>query len=641
MSSAASSPDVKFGVDTGGTFTDVVARQEDGSIRVHKLLSTPLDPSAAIAAGVLHIHPSGEAEVVHGTTVATNAVLERRGAKVVLVTTAGFEDLLALGRQARPFLYALEPVVPAPLVPRSSCVGVRERVAFDGLVVTELEADTIESVVERVASLEPEAVAVCFLHAYANADHEVMLGRALREALAEVHVTLSSELVPEIREFERASTTALNAYVGPVMSRYFSSLRERLPDASLEILQSSGGRATLDEAAAVPVQTVLSGPAGGVVGALSAARDEGIDQIVTFDMGGTSTDVCLCRGTPPMRYGGAMGDIPLLLPVIDIHTVGAGGGSIARRDLGGALRVGPRSAGASPGPACYGEGGADPTVTDAHVALGHIPAHRFLGGEMLLDVQAASEVVARLAAELGLETDECARGILDVADAAMVRAIKVVSIEKGHDPRDFTLVAFGGAGGLHACRVAGALGMRTVLVPANPGLLSAWGMLHAPRLRFYAQTVVCSPDHPRIEEAREDLARRAAADFDGPWEADFRYDMRYLGQSFEVTVAHPGREAFEAAHQNLYGTVDPERAIEVVTLRLRASMPSVRKAPATVSTASEGRLVVGPSERSELRPGDRIVGPATLFEYSGTTLVPDGWEGRVTSHGHLLLEAVP
>ena len=636
----------RFGVDTGGTFTDVVARDDTGHLFVHKLLSTSDDPSRAIADGVSAISGVVAAEIVHGTTVATNALLERNGCHVVFVTTAGFEHLLELRRQNRPDLYALHVEVPAPLT--TDTFGVHERVLADGSVLTELTAAEVERTVAEIRERAPDAVAICLLHAYANDSHEARLAAAIAAKCPGVHVTASSALVRELREYERASTTVVNAYVGPTMSDYIGALEQRLPDSSIEVLQSSGGRMSLAEARRAPVHTALSGPAGGVVGAFAAAQELGHDRIITFDMGGTSTDVSLCDGEPTLVYEASIADVPLRIPTLDIETVGAGGGSIAWIDAGGALRVGPRSAGANPGPAAYGRGGEGATVTDAHVVLGSLRPEAFLGGEMSLDVDAARTAVQRVAGELALDVEETARGILDIADANMVRAIKVICARHGRDPRDFALVAFGGAGGLHACRLADLLGIETVVVPANPGVLSASGMLHAPRTTLDAETVVAPLTDDFVASACDSLLARATSDGDRRFVAGLRYQR----QSFEIDVpvndrdAAALRAAFDAEHEARFGYADPDAPVELVTLRLTLTQPQEEREllvpeqpkPHTPHTTLDIDLGHGLTpttviRRADLRDG---AGPIVVTEYSGTTLVPHGW--TATDHDHLVLQ---
>ena len=668
----------QIGVDTGGTFTDIIKKSAEGRLSVHKLLSTPSDPSEAIGAGVAALlEPKEAIEVVHGTTVATNALLERRGAKVAFVTTAGFEDLLWMGRQARPYLYALQVEVEAPLVEPGFSFGVRERISSKGEVLERLEPREIDRVIEAVAEAEVEAVVICLLHSYANGSHEEILSRAFRSRGAgRWHVTASREVTSTFREYERGSTAAVNGYVGPVMARYLQKLKERLAGARrLEVMQSHGGRTDAEHAARLPVHTVLSGPAGGVVGALEAAREVGIDKIISFDMGGTSTDVSLADGAVTITEEGKIGSLPLQVPVIDIYTVGAGGGSLARIDAGGALRVGPESAGAAPGPVAYGRGGTEPTVTDAHVALGSLPARRFLGGEMVLEREAAHKAIEVLAARLGMDWRATAAGILSVADAAMARAIKVISLERGYDPRDYALVAFGGAGGLHGCRLAENLQLKRVLIPRFPGLLSAVGMLRADARRLYSRSVLWPLQEVLkgggTEELRRVLAElesQAREEMKGEEDEDeselflkWTGSFRYQGQSFSLAleldwgsgkaVLEDPKDRFEAEHEKLYGYRAQGRGIELVDLRLeiRRCVGGWAKEPAPAECVREDipdrfeeiDLGGGPErvrvvERREIAEGARFSGPAVITEYSGTTVVLKGWEVQQIS-SHLLL----
>ncbi len=631
-----------------------------------KLLSTPEDPSRAIGEGVLSVVGDGEVcgEVIHGTTVATNALLERRGAKVALVTTAGFEDLLVLARQTRPELYALRVEVAEPLVERALCFGVRERVGYDGGVRVPLSEEEVQRVVEEVARSGADAVVICLLHSYANGDHEERLAAAFRGRPEGWHVTASREVTATFREYERASTAAINGYVGPVMARYFERLQERLKEVPrIEVLQSHGGRGTLKEVAALPVHTALSGPAGGVVGALKSAEEAGFSRVITFDMGGTSTDVSLAEGEPTLTRSAKIGGLPLQVPVVDLFTVGAGGGSEAYRDAGGALKVGPRSAGAEPGPVAYGRGGAVPTVTDAHVVLGTLVADRFLGGEMTLDEEGAREAVEELAASLGMSWRALARGILDVADAAMARAIKVVSLERGYDPREYALVAFGGAGGLHGCRLAEQLEMSTVIVPRAPGVLSAMGMIRAPGRRLMEQTLLqrleeCLEESEALRERLKRWEEEAGAALGEAPTLRWTAGLRYVGQTHavEVDVDWGGeveewgdpRGVFEAEHQRLFGYVAAEVPVEVVDLRLMASgaPPAFQSQSWTLRGGGEEEvrridMGEGPREtpvvpRESLEEGERRSGPAVITEYSGTTVVLPGWIAEVR-RGHLVL----
>jgi N-methylhydantoinase A len=595
------------GVDTGGTFTDVVG--EDGS--VCKLPSTPRDPAQAVLEGVKRV---GGSELVHSTTVATNALLERRGGPVVLFTTRGFEDVLEIGRQARPHLYALHPQKSPILV--SKVIGVDERMNADGTILRPL-------VLEDWDVGDACSIAVCFLHSYANPLHEQKLAEHLRSK--GLPISLSSEVLPVHREYERTSTTVADAFVRPVMAPY---LRQIAAVPKVDILQSNGGALSNEEAADCPVRTVLSGPAAGVVGALEIARRAGVKELVTLDMGGTSTDVALvvggeCATTDEARVAGLV----IQLPMLSIHTVGAGGGSIARRDEGGALKVGPQSAGADPGPACYGKGGTQPTVTDANLLLGRLSPQHFPGG---LDRARAREAVGDLDAE----------GICAVADMIMARAIKAVSVERGVDPRAFTLVPFGGAGGMHACGVARELGMTRILLPPSPGLLCAYGALVADVIRERVVTLLSS-DFARIPEARAHLER----ELDG--EVHTVAHLRYRGQSFDLAVSLEGdlAENFHRVHEQRYGFSLRDREIEVVTLRARGIRrgKSVEppQSPREAGDSEIGKIVSRWDGRDHDTPihsrarVQEVEGPALIVEYSATTYLPP--LARAKAEGDCLL----
>ncbi len=647
------SSDVKFslfGVDTGGTFTDVVRRDSNGIISLHKLLSTPSDPSRAIVEGIRFFGDDTNIRLIHGSTVATNALLERRGAKVLLVVSAGFEDLLFLRRQNRPQLYTQNPDLPAPLVGHTDTCGVNERVLHDGVVLLPLVTTEVAALVDRAKDYE--AVAVCLLNAYTNPLHEQVIKTALRAAHPNLHISVSHEVLNEFREYERTSTTAINAYVGPVMTRYLQALATELAPAPVDVIQSNGGRYDLSAAAEFPVNTILSGPAGGVVGAWSVAQELGFDQIIGFDMGGTSTDVSLCDGGMSWTNESSIEGVPIRVPVLDIHTVGAGGGSIAWRDEGGALRVGPRSAGATPGPACYGQGGTHPTVTDANLFLGRIPAGARLAGQMTLDREAATQAVSLGAAEFGISPVDFAKGLIDVANASMVRAIKVISVERGKDPRGFKLVSFGGAGGLHACALADDLGIGTVIVPEMPGLLSAYGMLKAPALRTSSQTVLVTlgDDHLALQQIVQRLHLDVESQLPESQVESFA-ECRYVGQSFELRMPWLESSAdlaasFHTLHEKSYGYV-MDRPIEVVNVRVVATaaapleaflVPTLPDEPETKNTAvfdheTEIRII----PRQNLKQGESDRGPMVIVEFSSTTLVPKGWSVTVAK-GHLLLE---
>jgi len=653
---------MRIGIDTGGTFTDSVFLGE-GAGRVHKVASTPGNPLQAILQGLGELCPDGwhGAAVVHGTTVGTNAFLTRQGARVALVTTRGFEDVLFIGRQTRRQLFDLAPSRPPELLPRDRVVGATERLSADGSVLAPLSSGEIERVVREVAALKPEAVAVCLLHSYANAAHEEKLATAL-ESLG-VPLSISSRVLPEFREFERTSATVINAYLAPVLARYLDNWRQELPETPLFIQQSNGGFLPARLAAAWGLATVLSGPAGGVSGAWKLGQFLGINQLLTFDMGGTSTDVALAAGELPFTSEYVLDDYPLGLPVLDIHTVGAGGGSIAYRDRGGALRVGPQSAGADPGPVCYGRG-SEVTVTDAQLYLGRLLPQCFLGGRMPLEVSATRRAVTGLARDFGVSPEELALGIIRVANSHMAKALAQVSLERGHDPRDFTLVCFGGAGGLHVCQVARELGIRRVLLPAQAGVLSALGMALAGLRRDFTRTLLWhGPQLARepVRQAYEELAAEALAEMalDGLAPQTIRLSgeaqLRYLGQTYtlKVPLGPNFLEEFHARHRRVYGHHFPDRPVELVLLRLHClapepplHLPALEPAFPAASQAvprqtevylPDGQAAVPVYYRPELPPDFACRGPALITEDFATTLLLPGFEARGAA-GHLIVE---
>ncbi len=657
-----------LGVDVGGTFTDAVLAS-GGRLVTAKAPTTPDDQSQGVMSAVgLALERAGAsaadvAAFAHGMTVATNALLEGRGARTVLVATEGFEDVVELGRQARADLYRLCAARPAPLVPSERRVGARERCDPDG--VRHALGDP-SALVDEVAALEPEAVAVVLLHAYAHPQHERAIGAALAEALPDVHVSLSHDVVGTFREYERAATTEVDAALSPLLRRYLERLLERADDAGLpepRIMQSSGGLAVASLAARHAAFTVLSGPAGGAAAAALVARRSGREDLVCFDMGGTSCDVCVVeRGVVRETAGREIGGRPLALAMVDIHTVGAGGGSVAWRDPGGALRVGPRSAGAIPGPACYGRGGEEPTVTDANLLLGRLAADAPLAGGVALDRAAAQRAVAALADELGLELLACAEGIVRVANAEMVRALRVMTVEQGIDPRRFALLAFGGAGPLHAAAIADDLGMTTILCPRASGVLSALGLAAADRRANEQRTVLLAGDaltDGALADAGGELARVAQATLgsqaDGETQFEVAYDARYRGQAHELTVrdlrdagVRSVRAAFEALHEERYGHIDADAAIEVVTVRVTARVPGPRLdlALGEAAGSSRGRrtVVFAGAEhdaeivRGEPAAGERLEGPAICELAEATLAVPPGWSGAVDEAGTIVLE---
>ncbi len=649
----------RIGVDTGGTFTDLVLLGPEG-MAVHKVRSTPDDPSRAILAGIGDMRGGGAAaDVVHGSTVATNAVLERKGARVALLVTAGFEDVLRIGRQTRPELYNLMVHERRPLVDPALTCGIGERMAADGRVLLPLDTEAVRRVSADLGRAGAGAVAVCFLHSYRNPAHE----RAAADILRADGFTVSEshQVLREYREFERWSTTVVNAYVTPLMTRYLAALEASLDRARLSVMQSNGGSIAAATARQEAVRTILSGPAAGVVGARAVGEKAGYQRLITFDMGGTSTDVSLVDGAIGMTTESYVGDYPVRLPVIDIHTVGAGGGSIAYVDSGGALRVGPRSAGADPGPVCYGRG-TELTVSDANLLLGRLDSGYFLGGRMPLDLDRTRSVAAAMARAMGLTEIALADGIVRVANANMERAIRVVSVQRGFDPRDFALLAFGGAGGMHACEVAETLEIATVIVPRYAGVLSALGMLLADVTKDYSLTVlrrtaaltdadIDALFAPIIARATGDLEREG---FSGSGIAiSLAVDVRYAGQAYEITVpAGPGyRDAFDRQHVRLYGYANPQRATEVVNLRVTATgittKPALPRRPidgprqavpwSTGAAVFGGRRVETAFYRWEsLEPGRVADGPAVVAGAQATAVIPPGFSFRVDEFGNVV-----
>jgi N-methylhydantoinase A len=661
---------VRVGVDTGGTFTDFVY-ETGGHFEVFKLPSTPSDPSLAIREGLQQVSAKTGIElksigVVHGTTVGTNALLQRRGARTALITTKGFEDLLAIGRQARPELYNLNAVRPPALVPGDLRFGVRERVSANGEVLEPLDENELTWLVARLQKQKIESIAICLLFSFVHPEHERLIARAVSSL--NLPISISHVILPEYREFERASTVAINAYLQPLMGNYLRLLEMKTP--RLRVMQSSGGSISASMAAAEPVRTILSGPAGGVVGALRTARAAGFEKIITFDMGGTSTDVALCeRDGVRMTNEALVAGLPVAVPVMDIHTVGAGGGSIARVDEGGSLRVGPESAGADPGPASYGRG-LLPTVTDAHLVLGHFGGAGLLGGEFVLDEARARKAIAALAEELSkaarrkINVLGAAQGILSVANTNMERALRRISVERGYDPRDFTLLPFGGAGGLHAVELARALRIPRIILPNSAGALSAIGVLAADVVKNQSQTLMfelAAGIEKKLATAFHEM-ERAAADVlrsEGFPAAKQRHErslaLRYKGQSFELEIKQTtGNIAahFHRAHVERYGYAQTAN-IEVVSARVRSlgiveklrerqtpgarkTMPKRRK---NVAAYLEGKkLSVAVYDRETLPARAKLRAPCIVTEYSATTLIPPGATAAIDRYGNLIIQ---
>jgi N-methylhydantoinase A len=682
---------LRVAIDTGGTFTDCVWIDR-GSLRMLKVFSTPGDPSEAIVEALRKITPQGELIILHGTTVGTNTLLERKGARTALVTTAGFEDAIEIGRQARPKLYDFFFDRIEPLVPTDLRFGIEERTASDGKILTDPSTADLEFLASQVKAKQPESIAISLLFSFANPRNEQAVAEVLRPL--GVPLSISHQILPEFREYERTSTAVINAYLQPVMQHYLENLERRAeqlrqerpvkyrverrfsaaksahknvgasaPESRIFVMQSSGGITALASAASEPVRTVLSGPAGGVVGAAASARASGFKRIIAFDMGGTSTDVSLVEGAITTSSHAEVAGLPIGVPMLDIHTVGAGGGSMARFDAAGVLRVGPESVSADPGPICYGRG-TQPTVTDANLLLGRLQPTRFLGGDFTLDLERTRRVTTEWLKKEWLKQqrtpltiEQFAAGVIRVVNSTMEKAIRVVSIERGRDPRDYALVAFGGAGGLHACALAEALSVPRVIVPALPGALSALGILVSDVVKDYSHTVLwrVSGKLPvsQLNGEFSALQKQAAKDFQNEaWQGRVHYkqtvDLRYRGQGYELNLPYTRNllADFHSEHQRRYGYAHATREAELVTLRLRASLRSskLRTTTAHVGTAALGRpgrakpgspslpkasvffdakkLATSIYSRDTLKPGKTYQGPAIITEYSATTVIP-------------------
>jgi len=669
----ASKTTIRIGVDTGGTFTDFVF-ERDGRLNLFKLPSTPSDPSLAIRQGLARICDETGArldrmEIVHGTTVGTNALLQRRGARVALITTKGFEDVLAIGRQARPELYNLNAVKPPPLVDQELRLGIHERVVASGEVIEPLDEDDLRRVLKKLKQSRVEAVAISLLFSFLHPEHEERIATALAEL--DVPLSISSRILPEYREYERTSTVVINAYLQPLMGRYLKRLWETAgaeQPLNLRVMQSSGGSISADAAAVEPVRTILSGPSGGVVGALRTAQSAGIRNVITFDMGGTSTDVALCdSGAIRTTSEAIVAGLPVAVSVMDIHTVGAGGGSIARVDEGGSLRVGPESAGADPGPACYGRS-LLPTVTDAHVVLGHFGGTGLLGGEFKLDEKRAHEAMAKLATDLSHVAGRrwsavaAAEGVLSVANTNMERALRHISVERGHDPRQFALLPFGGAGGLHAVDLARALRIPAIIAPTAPGALSAVGVLVADVIKDQSRTVMFSYQAKaigRLGKVFSEMEKDATALLrsEGFTRSRQRHErslaMRYRGQSFELEVRKTTGDLageFHRVHRERYGYAQEQSEIEIVSARLRSfglveklserKIGSGKTKPHDRVTAhlSGRKASVALYQRDELFANTKLQTPCIVTEYSATTLIDADSRARIDEFGNLLIE---
>ncbi|MCD4785822.1 MAG: hydantoinase/oxoprolinase family protein [Candidatus Eremiobacteraeota bacterium] len=672
-----------IGIDIGGTFTDAVIFT-DGELKVMKTSTRPHNP----ASGVLELVRMLETEsfiLTHGSTLATNAVLERKGERTAFLTTAGFKDMLSIGRQDRKELYNLDQEIPQPLIPRDLCYGINERIDHVGDILTPINTGQVREILVDLMEKKVRSLSVCLLFSYINPDHERDI-KVVSEGLP-LFVSLSSDVLPQYREFERASTTTLNAYVSPILNRYITSLGSQLREmgcVGFKIMESNGGILPAESASSLGVRTILSGPAGGVAGAFRVAENAGYSNIITLDMGGTSTDVSLCEGEIGETYEGDIDGFPIALPMVDIVTIGAGGGSIARVDPGGILKVGPESAGADPGPAAYGKGDL-PTVTDAHLVLGTISPCDFLGGGFHVERDRAVEAVSKIAEKLDITTRQSAVGIVRIAISHMERALRVVSLERGRDPALFTLVPFGGAGPLHAPFMAEELGIKRILIPRYPGVLSAMGMLMCDFVMDFSKSVLQPADRindVKYREITEELYERAkdylnTGNFNRViFEHD--YDMRYGGQSFEIPI--PGVsiecpmefkefslpdlpafnsgdivEKFHKQHKRRYGFQREEEPVEIVNFRIKMTgiidKPALKEKPLCdespdeafveereITTLDGEKIIVPTYSRDKLKPGNKIKSPAIVVQYDTTILIPKPWNGRVDGFENIILE---
>jgi N-methylhydantoinase A len=641
-----------LGIDTGGTFTDFVL-YDGRTLRIHKRLSTPHAPEQAILQGIaeLGVDPQ-QLTVIHGSTVATNAALEGKGVRTVFITNHGLGDLLTIGRQARRELYNLQPTPQAPPVPKDLCLETGGRLGADGSIVEPLTADDLAQLRQQLTTLRPEAVAINLLFSFLDDRFERQI-----EAIIPEHIfsSRSSAILPEYKEYERGIATWLNAWIGPLVQRYLDRLQAGLPNTKISVMQSSGGTLAANQAARLAVNMLLSGPAGGLAGARFIGARAQCQRLLTFDMGGTSTDVALINGEPQLTSEGRIGPYPVAVPMVDMHTIGAGGGSYAYLDAGGLLQVGPESAGADPGPACYGRGGTRPTVTDANLVLGRLRADAFLGGQMKLDLDAARTAMTTIAAQLGLSIEETALGIIRIANEHMAQALRLISVQRGIDPRRFTLMPFGGAGGLHVCALAESLGMSQALVPIHSGVLSAFGMLVSPRSRELSRSVITplleiSPQ--RLESSFVELESKGqeALIEEGIAATEINrkrsLDLRYRGQAYHLNLPwqdlSSAVDAFHNAHQKRYGH-RLNNTVELVNIRTRleAIRPEL-KLPLRAKTDTDitpirdqhGIIIL---QRAQLNPQQLIAGPALISDEVATTFIAERWCCEMDNYGNLML----
>jgi N-methylhydantoinase A len=653
-----------IGVDTGGTFTDFIYKTDAGW-GVYKHLSTPKNPAEAVLKGINHIAGNNEFQVTHGSTVATNAILERKGAVTALITNKGFEDVIAIGRQNRSELYNLSYKANEPLIPEKYRFGIICRVDSEGNKVVDFDMVSAEKLVESIKDSEIESIAICFLFSFLNSDDEKTMKELLEKT--NIPVSMSHEILSEFREYERLSTTVINAYVSPKMKKYINNIIENIGDNKLRIMQSNGGSISAETAMNESVRTILSGPAGGAVGAFEIAKLSGFDKVITFDMGGTSTDVALIDGKLPLTLESTIANFPVKVPMIDIHTVGAGGGSIAKIDAGNSLTVGPESAGADPGPICYGKG-KEITVTDANLFLGRLISERFLGGQMKLDFDNLSSFFEKMASQIDLTPTALAEGIISVANTAMERAIRVISVERGYDPREFILFSFGGAGGLHAVSLARLLNIPKVFIPKDPGILSAVGMLMADIIKDYSHTIMKTENEidcaklnnyfePLINQAFKDLNLEGIDNENIILE--YYLDMRYKGQSYEIIVPiqidDPNySDNFHIMHEKTYGYSNKDKIVEIVNIRLRArglpEKPILEELEFAgdipdKSVFTDKKDVIFDNkkyqtdivDRNGLKYGNKISGPAIITEYTSTIVLPPNSELKIDKFGNMII----
>ncbi len=644
---------MRIGIDTGGTFTDFVVLV-DGEFSVHKELSTPIDPSIAIYQGIKKLigDKLDGTYIYHGTTIATNALLERKGSKIVLITTKGFEDIIEIGRQNRKELYNIFEQETKPLVERPYRVGIKERADFKGNILEQISKAEMLKLKNKIKKLKPEAIAISLINSYASSKNELIVENLLKDL--GIPISVSSRILPEFREYERTSTVVINAYLIKKVFSYMNNLKVRLKQSKIFVLQSNGGLISTEQAGSEPVRILLSGPAGGVVGAFKIAEKVGMNKIMTYDMGGTSTDVSLCDGSIKFSNINTVDNLAVNVPMVDVKTIGAGGGSIAYIDPGGALKVGPESAGSDPGPACYGKGDR-PTVTDANVVLGRINPDYFLGGEMKIFKDRSARALRKLSKQLGISTLELASGIIEVANANMEKALRVISLERGYDPREFALFSFGGAGGLHACELARGLGISKVIFPSNPGVLSALGMLIADYFRDYSMSVFFNSekdDFQKISKAFRRLEKRPEKEYTRERiKYEYYIDARYKRQSHELIIPFNKSfiKTFHNEHKKKYGYSQSDNIVEIVNIRLRAlskkvdfKIPECTKVRKQVTFTKSDIFYNNKNvlsriySRDDFYSGYKFRGPAIVLEKTSTLFVTPGFNCQIENYGNII-----